>query len=52
MVNKESRTMTDRDAIIYCRVSNKKQKHDGDGLHPRCTARSIAAGTTRMLAAL
>jgi site-specific DNA recombinase len=47
MVNKESRTMTDRKAIIYCRVSNKKQKHDGDGLHSqehRCRDYADARG--------
>lgn len=39
--------MTDRNAIIYCRVSNKKQKHDGDGLHSqehRCRDYAAARG--------
>jgi len=39
--------MTDRKAIIYCRVSNKKQKHDGDGLHSqehRCRDYANARG--------
>jgi len=37
----------DRKAIIYCRVSNKKQKHDGDGLHSqehRCRDYAAARG--------
>ncbi len=39
--------MTDRKAIIYCRVSDKKQKHDGDGLHSqehRCRDYAMARG--------
>ena len=39
--------MTERKAIIYCRVSNKKQKHDGDGLHSqehRCRDYAAARG--------
>lgn len=42
-----STTVTDRKAIIYCRVSNKKQKHDGDGLHSqehRCRDYAAARG--------
>ena len=36
-----------RRAIIYCRVSDKKQKHDGDGLHSqehRCRAYAASHG--------
>lgn len=46
MVNTES-TTTDGNAIIYCRVSNKKQKHDGDGRHSqehRCRDYANAGG--------
>ena len=39
--------MTDWKAIIYCRVSDKKQKRDGDGLHSqehRCRDYALARG--------
>ena len=38
---------TTRRAIIYCRVSDKKQKHDGDGLHSqehRCREYAASRG--------
>lgn len=47
MANWSKAVMTDKKAIIYCRVSDKKQKHDGDGLHSqehRCRDYAVARG--------